>query len=113
MCVFDHIVTFRSAYTEFLFRSSRLPIYQELRDMRCDKAAQPSVFPGLLDRIVHAGSDRRSEIVRLMTVITISTGAAARFEDDTHPQPSDVVRRSQVLIFRFHFWAKVFSQSSK
>jgi hypothetical protein len=64
--------------------------------MRCDKAAQPSVFPGLLDRIVHAGSDRRSEIVRLMTVITISTGAAARFEDDTHPQPSDVVRRSQV-----------------
>jgi len=45
-----------------------------------------------LDRIVRAGSDRRSDIVRLMTAITISTGAAARFEGDTHAQPSDVVR---------------------
>jgi pimeloyl-ACP methyl ester carboxylesterase len=63
----------------------------------CDaKAAQPPVFPGLLDRIVRASSDRRSDIVRLMTAITISTGVAARFEDDTHAQPSDVVRRSQV-----------------
>ena len=63
--------------------------------MRCEGGAAPG-FSRSPRPDIRAGSDRRSDIVRLMTAITISTGAAARFKDDTHAQPSDVVRRSQV-----------------